>query len=292
MRGHSEHSGALSGKVAVITGATNGIGLETARALSSMGCDLLIVGRDASRTRSIADELSAQSSGRAQGLVADLSSQDQVRRLAGEIMALTPRLDVLINNAGAVFAKRQFSTDGIEMTLALNHLAPFLLTNLLLKTLEASAPARVITVASIAHVGAKLPFNDMNNREGLWRSFKVYGETKLMNIMFTYELSRRLAGSRVTANAAHPGFVASNFGKSNGGFWTGMFALAQPFTISPQEGAQTSSYLASSPDVAETTGQYFVRCKPTHTSSVSYDQDAQRRLWRVSEEMTGLVDAG
>jgi NAD(P)-dependent dehydrogenase (short-subunit alcohol dehydrogenase family) len=167
-----------------------------------------------------------------------------------------------------------------------------LLTNLLLNELEASAPARVLTLASMAHAGAKAPCDDMNNRTGLWRSFKVYGQTKLMNIMFTYELTRRLAGSRVTANAVHPGFVASHFGKSNGGFWPGIFALAQPFTISVQEGARASIYLASSPDVADTTGQYFVRSKPATTSPESYDQHAQQRLWRVSAEMTGLADAG
>ena len=280
-------AGRLDGKVVVITGATGGIGLETARALARLGSNVIIVGHDAERTRQVADELLAQNSGSIKGLVADLSSQAEVRRLASEIAAQEGRLDALINNAGAVFAKRRYTADGIEMTLALNHLAPFLLTNLLLETLKASAPARVITVASMAHAGARIPFADMNHQRRRWSSFGVYGETKLMNIMFTYELARRLAGSGVTANALHPGFVASNFGKNNGGVWKSMFSLAQPFAISAREGAQTSIFLASSPEVAGMSGEYFVRKKPAKSSPASYDQEAQAKLWRVSEEMTG-----
>ncbi len=277
----------MDGKIVLITGATNGIGLITARALAQRGATVVIVGRDTSRTERAAQEIKRQAPDSAvHTFLADLSSQAQVRRLAEEFQARFPRLDVLVNNAGAVFAKRQISVDGIEMTMALNHLAPFLLTNLLLDSLKASDRARIVTVASAAHVGMRIPFDDLNHTRGRYQNFVVYGQSKLMNIMFTYELARRLDGTTVTANALHPGFVATNFGKSNGGWWDTVFTLIRPFAISPEQGAQTSIHLASSPEVATVTGQYFAKLRPVKSSSASYDREAQQRLWAVSEELT------
>lgn len=283
----SDTADRMDGKIVLITGATNGIGQITAQALAQRGATVVIVGRDTSRTERAAQEIKRQAPDSAvHTLLADLSSQAQVRRLAEEFQTRFPRLDVLVNNAGAVFAKRQISVDGIEMTLALNHLAPFLLTNLLLDTLKASDHARVVTVASAAHVGTRIPFDDLNHEHGRYQNFVVYGQSKLMNIMFTYELARRLAGTTVTANTLHPGFVATNFGKSNGGWWDTVFTLIRPFAISPEQGAQTSIYLASSPEVATITGQYFAKRRPIKSSSASYDREAQQRLWAVSEELT------
>ncbi len=277
----------MDGKIVLVTGATNGIGQITARELALRGATVIIVGRDTSRIQFAAEKIrSTAPSGKVHTLMADLSSQAQIRRLAEEFQTQFPRLDVLVNNAGAIFARRQVSVDGIEMTLALNHLAPFLLTNLLLDALKASDHARVVTVASAAHIGMRVPFNDLNHEQGCYRSFVVYGQTKLMNIMFSYELARRLAGDAITVNALHPGFVATNFGKSNGGWWNMMFTLAQPFAISPEQGAQTSVYLASAPEVAMVTGKYFARRKAVKSSSVSYDREAQRRLWIASAKLT------
>ncbi len=282
----SDQAGRMDGKNVLVTGATNGIGYITARTLAQRGATVGIVGRDTSRVERAAQEIKAQApNGEVHSFLADLSSQAQVRRLAAEIQAKFPRLDVLVNNAGAVFARRQVSVDGIEMTLALNHLAPFLLTNLLLDCLKASEQARVVTVASMAHAGMRIPFDDLNHERGRYRPFIVYGQTKLMNIMFTYELARRLAGTTVTANALHPGFVASNFGKSNGGWWNTIFALAKPFAISSERGAQTSIYLASSPEVASVTGTYFANRKAVKSSPASYDREAQQRLWVASEQL-------
>lgn len=280
----------MAGKTVLITGATNGIGLVTARALTRMGATVVLVGRDGARANRLAEDLRREAPDCVvHALIADLSSQAQIRRLAGEVHARFKSLDVLVNNAGAVFARRHVSVDGAEMTLALNHLAPFLLTNLLLDMLKASPQGRVITVASVAHIGAHVPFDDMNHSHGWYNAFGVYGQTKLMNLMFTYELARRLAGTSLTANALHPGFVGSQFGRNNGAWWNLMFTVAKPFTLTPEVGAQTSIYLASSPEVAPMSGKYFVRRTPSKSSADSYDQAAQQRLWTVSEHMTGLA---
>lgn len=279
----------MRGKIALITGATNGIGRVTAHALAQRGAAVILVGRDADRLRRTAQDIKSETPDSVvHTLLADLSSQAQVRQLAGEFQQRFPRLDALINNAGAVFARRRLSVDGIEMTLALNHLAPFLLTNLLLNSLRTSHQARIITVASVAHMGMRIPFDDLNHERGRYQSFGVYGQTKLMNIMFTYELARRLKGTTVTANAAHPGFVGTNFGKNNGRAWNALFTLGRPFAISPTKGAQTSIFLASSLDVANVSGQYFTRRKAVKSSPASYDLEAQKRLWVVSENLTGL----
>ncbi|NBU65421.1 MAG: SDR family NAD(P)-dependent oxidoreductase [Chloroflexia bacterium] len=195
------------------------------------------------------------------------------------------RIDVLINNAGAYFTERQMSVDGIEMTWALNHMAPFLLTTQLLDLLRASAPARIITVASAAHQGATIDFNDLEGakRFGGW---KAYGQSKLANIMFTYELANRLFDSDVTANCLHPGFVATGFAQNNPGWFAKVFAVMQRYlAITPEQGAETTIFLAGSDSVANVTGRYFDKCKPVPSSKVSYDVTTQRRLWQQSLDM-------
>jgi NAD(P)-dependent dehydrogenase (short-subunit alcohol dehydrogenase family) len=217
-------------------------------------------------------------------LLADLSSLNDIRRLAKEFKNRYPRLDVLVNNAGGLFLKREVSVDGIELTFALNHLAYFLLTNLLLDVLKANAPSRVVSVSSAAHIGARLDFADL--QVSGWDGYK---RSKLANLLFTYELARRLEGTRVTANALHPGLVASDFGANNRGLFRLMKPVINLFAISNERGAQTSVYLASSPEVEGVTGQYCVRRKPVRSSETSYDRVAAARLWEVSAAMTGLA---
>jgi NAD(P)-dependent dehydrogenase (short-subunit alcohol dehydrogenase family) len=225
-------------------------------------------------------------------LLADLSSQAQVRRLVGEFQSRFSRLDVLVNNAGAIFTRRNLSTDGIEMTLALNHLGYFLLTNLLLDTLKASAPARIINVSSDAHQSGRINFANLQGQQryGGWRA---YCQSKLANLLFTYELARRLDGTGVSANAMHPGFVATRFGRNNRGMFALLIRTAQLTALSPEQGAETLIYLATSPEVEGITGTYFVKKRPVKSSSISYDQTAAQRLWQLSTNLTGLAsDAG
>ena len=277
----------MQGKTVLITGATAGIGLGTAEALAKRGADLLLVGRDAAKTERVAASL-RDKGGIVTLFVADLSKQDAVRRLADEVRAKTARLDVLINNVGAIFQHRAESADGTEMTFALNHLAPFLLTNLLFDLLQVSAPARVVTVSSAAHTWGTMDFTDLDYRKG-YGGWKAYGRSKLANILFTYELARRSAGTGVTSNALHPGFVASDFGHNNGGLFAVMLKLTQRlFAISVEDGAKTSDHLASASGVIEETGKYFVKSRPVASSKASYDETAWRRLWDVSAEMVGL----
>ena len=281
----------LAGKTILVTGATGGIGFIAARTLTAMGANVVIVGRDPAKTQASVTQIQRQTGATSSvnGLTADLSSMQEVRRLAAEFQAQYPRLDVLLNNAGAVFLSRQTTVDGYERTFALNHLAPFLLTHLLLDRLKADAPARVVTVGSMAHRGQTLDVDDVNQTRRGYSAWRAYGESKLANIMFTYALARRLEGSGVTANTLHPGFVATGFAKNNGPLWQVAMSLARPFAISPERGAQTSIYLASSPDVAALSGRYFVRSKPAKSSQASYDVAAQERLWSLSEQMTGVT---
>ena len=281
----------MHGKVCLITGATAGIGLVTAQALAQQGATLVIVGRNAEKCAAMVEQLKQQSgNAHIDYLVADLALQSAVRRLADQFCARYARLDVLINNAGAHFMQRQETAEGIEMTFALNHLSYFLLTHLLLDRLKASAPARIINVASDAHGGAKLNFDDLQNRQHYGgMGFQPYAQSKLANILFTYELARRLEGSGVTVNTLHPGFVATNFATNNG--WLArllMKGVLHRFAISPDEGAQTTIYLATSPEVAGVTGKYFVQKKAIASSPASYDQAAGQRLWTISAQMTGL----
>ena len=279
----------MDGKTCLITGATSGIGRATAHALVLRGAHVALVGRDAARTRALAEAIRQRSANPAvDALVADLSSLAEVRRLAAEVLERYPRLDVLYNNAGAFFASRVVTTDGFEETFALNHLAPFLLTNLLGERLVASAPARVLTTASAAHAGQRLDFDDLMFERHPYRAWQAYGRSKLANILFTVELARRLAGTGVTANALHPGFVASGFARNNGLAYRIGMTLLRPVEISPERGAQTAIYLASSPAVADVTGKYFAKSRPATPSTAARDEAAARRLWELSARLTGL----
>jgi NAD(P)-dependent dehydrogenase (short-subunit alcohol dehydrogenase family) len=280
----------LEGKRMLVTGATSGMGKVTALRLAQYGASVVIVGRNAEKTEATVQEIRRQApQSDVQFLVADLSSLAQVRALAQAYQSAYPRLDVLINNAGGMFARRQLSVDGLEMTFALNVFAPFLLTHLLLDTLKASAPARIITVASATHAGKHVPFDDLTHEKG-YKPLQVYAESKLMAIMFTYALARRLEGTGVSANALHPGVVATHFGKdAHGSIWPLMVTLMAPFSLSPEKGAQTAIYLASSPDVATVSGKYFVKSQPARSSDAAYDVPAQQRLWAICERLTGLA---
>lgn len=279
----------LAGKTILITGATSGIGAATARALAELGATVVLVGRDPTRTEGIVAQIQRATGNPAvSGLVADLSSMREVRDLAGAFMGRYPRLDVLLNNAGAIFTKRQTTVDGYERTFALNHLAPFLLTNLLVERLRANTSARVVTVSSMVHTGQTLDFDDVTRGANGYNGWRAYGESKLANVMFTYALARRLNGTGVTANTLHPGVVNTNFAKNNGGFMKLAMGMFSAFEITPEKGAQTSIYLASSPEVANVSGRYFIKSKPVKSSAASYDEAAQERLWELSEQMTAV----
>ena len=280
----------MQGKVCLITGGTNGIGKSTAHELARMGATVVIVGRNAQKTSQVVEEIRAASGNNTvDSLLADLSSQQDVRRLANEFKSKYSHLHVLLNNAGAVFMRRQLSVDGIEMTFALNHLAYFLLTNLLLDTIKASAPARIINVSSGAHTSGKIEFDNLQGERDY--SSRAYGNSKLATILFTMELARRLEGTGVTVNALHPGFVSTGFGKNNPGFLMKIIRAVVPLIArSPEKGAETSIYLASSPEVQSITGKYFVDCKVTQPAPQATDMVVARRLWDVSAEMAHLAD--
>jgi NAD(P)-dependent dehydrogenase (short-subunit alcohol dehydrogenase family) len=283
----------MDGKVVLVTGATNGIGKVTALELATMGAAVVVVGRNAAKTQAVVEEIKTLSGiPQVEGLVADLSVMNQVRRLADEFKARYNRLDVLVNNAGAVFSQRRETEDGYEMTFALNHLNYFLLTNLLLDLLKASAPSRIINVSSDAHrMPRGLNFDDLQrkNRYSLM-GFAAYGDSKLANVLFTYELARRLQGTGVTANAVHPGSVATGFAHNTPGFLNRVMGLVDRFSLTPEQGARTMIYLASSPEVEGVSGKYFDKSKAVPSSKASYDEEAARRLWEISEQITGLAN--
>ncbi len=284
----------MKGRTVVVTGGNSGIGFETAVALASMGARVLVTARNADKGRAavsaIAQRLGAD--GQVQLVVFDLADLASVRRGAAEILEQAPRLDVLVNNAGLVLTERAETVDGYEATFATNHLGPFLLTNLLLDRITGSAPSRIVNVASTAHSAARrgMPFDDLQS-EKQYRGMRVYGQSKLANILFTLELARRLEGRGVTANSLHPGTVRTGYGGEGDtrGFLAFGIKIASPFFLSPAKGARTSVYLASSPDVEGVSGQYFVKCKPKQPSRWAQDPEAASRLWRVSEELVGLV---
>jgi NAD(P)-dependent dehydrogenase (short-subunit alcohol dehydrogenase family) len=281
----------MQGRICLITGGTNGIGKSTAQGLARLGATVVIVGRDAQKTNQVVEEIrSATGNPNVDSLLADLSSQQEVRRLASDFKRKYSQLHVLLNNAGGTFTTRQLSVDGIEMTFALNHLAYFLLTNLLLDTLKASAPARIINVSSDAHSRGKIDFDNLQG-ERSYSSFGPYGNSKLANILFTTELARRLEGTGVTVNALHPGFTSTGFGKNNPGFFMKIMGAVVPLIArSPEKGAATSIYLASSPEVQSISGKYFVNCKVTHPAPQAADSAVARQLWDISAEMVHLAD--
>lgn len=283
----------MKGKICLVTGATSGVGEVTARTLAQMGAMVIVVGRDSQRGADTLQRIrSVAPTAQVEFMLADLSSLAHVRQLAQEFKRKYSRLNVLVNNAGAWLTRYQESVDGIEMTFALNHLGYFLLTNLLLDTLKTSAPARIINVSSYGHKAGRMNFEDLQFRQR-YNGMQAYRQSKLANILFTYELARRLTGTDVTVNALNPGLVATNFGLNNFGLNNGWlksllrraFALA---AISPEQGAQTSIYLAALPEVEGVTGKYFSNEKEAQSSPASHDRAAAARLWQVSETLTGL----
>jgi NAD(P)-dependent dehydrogenase (short-subunit alcohol dehydrogenase family) len=285
-------SGLMAGRTVLVTGGSGGIGRATALGLARMGAHLAICGRDRERTQGAAGELRAAGGGQVEVFVADLSSQSEVRRLAEEVLQRLSRIDVLVNNVGGYWDTRHVTTDGLERTFALNHLAPFLLTNLLVDRLIHSAPARVVTVSSNAHAQGRIDFDDLQG-ERSYSGSRAYDQSKLANLLFTYELARRLQGTSVTANALHPGVVRTGFGAEDpGGVQRRLVPVLRPFMKTPAQGAATSIHLASAPDLAQVTGRYFGNRKPKRSSKASYDQAAAARLWQVSAELVGLTTAG
>jgi retinol dehydrogenase-14 len=282
----------MAGRTVLVTGASGGIGRATALGLATMGAHLAITGRDHGRTEGAARELRAAGGGRVDVFVADLSSQSEVRRMADEALQRLSRIDVLVNNVGGYWSTRHVTADGLERTFALNHLAPFLLTNLLLDRLERSGPARVVTVASNAHAQGRIDFDDLQG-ERSWSGARAYSQSKLANVLFTYELARRLQATSVTANALHPGVVRTGFGAEDpGGVQRRFIPLMRPFMKAPAKGAATSIRLASAPELERVTGRHFVNGKPKRSSERSYDEAVAARLWRVSADLVGLAAAG
>ncbi len=283
----------MQGKICLVTGATSGIGKTTALGLARMGATVVMVARDSARGEAAQSEIKAQSGNQnVDLLLADLSSQQSVRQLAEQFKQHYTSLHVLVNNAGMFILRRRTTDDGLEMMFAVNYLAPFLLTNLLLDVLKASAPSRVVNVSSNSHEAGYLNMDDLQSEKG-YRMMRSYGQSKLALVLFTYELARRLEGSGVTVNALHPGFVSTNIGQ------TGLGAVGRAaaksvtslFGISPEEGAKTSLYLASSPDVAGVSGKYFVKSVPRRSAPISYDEALARRLWDESVRLVHLTES-
>lgn len=288
----------LAGKTILVTGATNGIGLEAAVAFARSGARVVITGRDPARIDAALAAIRQRSGSHdIEGLPADFASQAAVRRLADGVLASCPRIDVLVNNAGSVNPARTLTGDGIETTFAVNHLGPFLLTNLLRDRIVASAPARIVNVASVAHTRGTLDFDDLNFDHG-YRIMRAYSRSKLANMLFTRELAKRLAGTGVTVNALHPGTVATGIwghGAPNAGWkrvlYSAVFVPVRSFMLTPERGAQTIVYLAASPEVAGKTGLYFEKNQPKQPAPLALDDDLASRLWNTSAAMTGLASS-
>jgi retinol dehydrogenase-14 len=282
----------MADKVVLITGGTGGIGKATALGLATLGARVGITGRDRVRADQAAADIRAASGNPAvDAFAADLSAQAEVRRLASAVLAAYPRLDVLVNNVGGFWAHRHPTADGLERTFALNHLAPFLLTTLLLERLKASAPARVVTVSSGAQARGRIAFDDLQGTRA-YSGPRAYSQSKLANVMFTTELARRLKGTGVTATCLHPGVVRTNFGADDQAWFFAVISrLVRPLLKTPAQGAQTPIYLASSPDLDGLSGQFFANRRPKSANKVAYDTDLTARLWQVSAELVGLTPA-
>lgn len=281
----------MAGRVCVVTGASSGVGKASSLALARLGATVVLVCRDSDRGRDTLAEVSAAAvAGKPKLEIADLSSMEQVRELAGRL-ASRDRIHVLVNNAGLILADRRVTADGLEYTFAVNHLAPFLLTNLLRSKLLDSAPSRVVTVSSAAHRRARLDLADLQ-LERNFSGWRAYANGKLANILFTRELARQLAGSGVTANCLHPGLVQTGFGNDGSPLLKAGLTLGMPFLRSPEMGAFTLLYLASAPGVADSTGGYFVSAKRRRPSRAARSEATARRLWQLSAELTGLAAPG
>jgi NAD(P)-dependent dehydrogenase (short-subunit alcohol dehydrogenase family) len=282
-------SGPMAGRTVLVTGGTGGIGRATALGLATMGARLAITGRDRGRAESTAREIRAAGGGQVDVFVADMSSQSQVGRLADEVLQRLSRIDVLVNNVGGYWNTRHVTADGLERTFALNHLAPFLLTNMLLDRLKQSTPARVVTVSSNAQAMGRVDFDDLQG-ERSYSGARAYNQSKLANVLFTYELARRLRATSVTANALHPGVVSTSFGAEDPGRVQRLFVpFMRPFMKTPAQGAATSIYVASAPDLEQVTGRYFANSKLKRSSKRSHDESAAAQLWRASADLVGLT---
>jgi retinol dehydrogenase-14 len=281
----------MRGKTCVVTGANSGIGLETAVALAQAGARVAVVCRTAEKSEQTVSEIKRRSpAADVLPFAADLSSQREVRTVAAQIAGALPRVSVLVNNAGLMLRERVLTEDGLEATFAVNHLAYFLLTRLLEPALVAGAPSRVVNVSSRAHLSGTMRFDDLMGSRA-YDGWQAYAQSKLANVLFTYEHARRLAGTGVTTNCLHPGVVGTNIGH-DGPLWIRFgIKLIRPFLLSPARGANTSIYLASSPAVDGVSGKYFVGRGEKRTSDESYDHVIAARLWKVSEELTGLAAA-
>jgi NAD(P)-dependent dehydrogenase (short-subunit alcohol dehydrogenase family) len=278
----------MKGKVVVITGATSGIGEVAAQRLAAMGARIVLVARDAARAQKTLIRLANSGSGIAHSIhYGDLSIIAETKRVAAEIAAAEPRIDVLINNAGALFSTREVTADNLEKTFATNQMAYFVLTLELRESLFAASPARVVSTASDAHKGYTLDFDDLQATKG-YSAIRAYGRSKLCNILFTRELARRWSGKGVTANCLHPGFVDTRFGDGSGGFLSRAVRIAKTFAISPEKGAETIVYLASSPDVGTLNGEYFYKCRPATPTAGARDDAAANRLWMESAKIAGI----
>ena len=275
----------MKGKVVVITGGTSGIGQVAAEKLAGMGARIVLVARDNSRADTTLARLRQLGPGVNHTVYfADVSSIGEVRRVGGEIAAAEPRIDVLLNNAGAMFYERQVTVDGLERTFATNHMSYFVLSHSLRPQLAAAAPSRIVNTASDAHRGAKLDFDDLQCSKK-YKAFTAYGRSKLCNILFTRELARQIAGTGITANSLHPGFVNTRFADGGSGALYQAFRVAKNFALTPEKGAETIIYLASSPDVAGVTGEYFSKCARATPTKEAQDDDAASRLWKESERL-------
>jgi NAD(P)-dependent dehydrogenase (short-subunit alcohol dehydrogenase family) len=283
--------GPMAGRTVLVTGGTGGIGRAAALGLAAMGAHLAITGRDRGRAEGAAREIRAAGGGQVDVFIADLSCQPEVRRLAEEVLQRLTRIDVLVNNVGGYWNTRHVTADGLERTFALNHLAPFLLTSLLLDRLKRSAPARVVTVSSNVQARGRIDFDDLQG-ERSYSGARAYNQSKLGNVLFTYELARRLQATSVTANALHPGVVRTSFGAEDPAGVQRLFTpFMRPFMKAPARGAATSIHLASAPELEQVTGRYFAGGKPRRSSKRSYDQAAAARLWQVSADLVGLTAA-
>lgn len=276
----------MNGKVCLVTGATDGIGKVSARVLAELGAKVIIVGRNPEKSAIVLAELKSISGNEnIDLLMADLAVMQEVRDLAEQVISRYDRIDVLLNNAGGYFTKHEITSDGLEMTFALNHMSYFLLTNKLMELLKYSAPARIVNVSSDAHYGVDMEFENLNGEQE-YKAWKAYQKSKLANVLFTYELLKKVPGN-ITVNCLHPGFVATNFGHNNGGFFGPVLKIAQRVSaIDPEEGAKTSIFLCSAPEVKGVSGKYFYKCQPKTSSRESRNMDTGKRLWQISSDIT------
>ena len=275
----------MNGKVCLVTGATDGIGKVSAQVLAKMGAKVIIVGRNPEKSAAVLAELrSSSGSENIDLLMADLAVMQEVRDLAEQVISRYDRLDVLLNNAGGYFTKHEITSDGLEMTFALNHMSYFLLTNKLMGLLKSSVPARIVNVSSDAHYGVDIEFDNLNGEQD-YKAWKAYQKSKLANVLFTYELLKKVPAD-LTVNCLHPGFVATNFGHNNGGFIGPVLKIAQRISaIEPEDGAKTSIFLCSAPDVNGVSGKYFYKCQQKTSSRESRNMDNSKRLWQISSDI-------